>query len=818
MESRTFPTGISEVTAQKRLEEEGQNILPNAGGKSVRRLVFEVLTEPMVLLLVACGALYSLIGEPAEAIMLLFSLVLMVALTLIQSFRSERALSKLRELAAPRALVVRDGVARRIPGADVVRGDFVILNEGDRIPADGVLAEGESLLVDESLLTGESAAVIKDQDHSGLYGGTVVVQGHGTMNVEKIGSKSELGHIGAALLSPSSGRTVLQQEVRKLVGTIFRISIAVSGILALVYAHNRNDPLGGLLLGLSLAMAILPNEIPAVLTIFFAMGASRMARFGVISRNSASIENLGAVSVLCADKTGTLTLNQMSVDTIWTPEGEWRRPGTGRLVELPESVHEAMEYAVLASRSETVEPMEIALHSLAHETLRETEHLHPEWISVREYPVRAGWMMSQAWQQGEGANHVIGAKGAPEAVLPLCELDQNSRAAVQERVKSMAGAGLRVLAVAKASYPGSDLPEHQEKIIFRFVGLLGLKDPLRPEAREFTDECERLGVRVVMMTGDHPATALAIARELGIDSGAPPITGEELNALTDIQLKEKLPQVRIFSRVKPEQKLRIVKAYQELGERVGMTGDGVNDAPALKRADVGIAMGGRGTDVAREAAHLVLLRDDFGSILAAIKLGREMRENLRDAFRYILSIHVPVIGLSILPVLMNLPLILLPVHIAFLHIWVEPVSSIAFEGESQKNRPLGTRAAPLFDSKALGETLFRGARILAALLIVYVFAWYRGKGEWDTRGLTFTTLLFSNLGLLLIPVVRKSLRKRVWIGIGLGTISSYFLMLQLPVVRNLLRVNPLHPVDLMVCALLGVVFSMAPTRAIFKNS
>jgi Ca2+-transporting ATPase len=818
METRSLLSGISEVTAQNRLEEEGPNVLPDAGSKTVRRLFLEVLSEPMVLLLVACGTLYSLIGEAGEAIMLLVSLVLMVAVTVVQSVRSERALGKLRELAAPRALVIRDGIARRIPGSEVVRGDLVILNEGDRVPADGVLAEGESLLVDESLLTGESAAVIKDQNHSALFGGTVVVQGHGAMSVEKIGSSSELGHIGAALLKPSSGRTVLQQEVRKLVGTVFWISIGVSGILALVYAHIRNDPPGGLLLGLSLAMAILPNEIPAVLTIFFAMGASRMARFGVISRNPAAIENLGSVSVLCADKTGTLTLNQMSVDTIWTREGEWRRPSTGGLSELPESVHEAMEYAVLASRSETVEPMEIALHSLAHETLRETEHLHPEWISVREYPVRAGWMMSQAWQGGEGAIHVVGAKGAPEAVLSLCTLDQSSRTEIQDRVKSMAGAGLRVLAVAKASLPPSELPEQQEKIIFKFVGLLGLKDPLRPEARKFTDECARLGVRVVMMTGDHPATALAIARELGIDSGAAPITGEELDTLTEIQLREKLPQVRVFSRVKPEQKLRIVKAYQDLGERVGMTGDGLNDAPALKRADVGIAMGGRGTDVAREAAHLVLLRDDFGSILAAIKLGREMRENLRDAFRYILSIHLPLIGISILPVLMNLPLILLPVHIAFLHLWVEPVSSIAFEGESQKDRPLGARAAPLFDSKVLWETLFRGARILAALLIVYVFAWYRGKGEWDTRGLTFTTLLFSNLGLLLLPVVRKSVRKRVWIGIGLGTIFSYFLMLQFPVARNLLKVNPLHPVDLMVCALFGVVFSMTPVRAIFKNS
>ncbi|MBU6153151.1 MAG: cation-translocating P-type ATPase [Bdellovibrionales bacterium] len=818
MDSRLLVSGISEFTAQKRLEEEGQNVLPHSGAKPVGRLILEVLTEPMVLLLSVCGILYSLIGEPGEALMLLVSLVLMVLITLVQSFRSESALGKLRELAAPRALVVRDGETKRIPGSQVVRGDLILLNEGDRIPADGMLTEGDALLVDESLLTGESAAVAKDQAHSKLFGGTVVVQGHGAMVVERTGQASELGRIGVSLMPVGMEGTTLQQEVRRLVRTVFVIAVFVSSVLAFVYGHQRHDLSGGLLLGLSLAMAILPNEIPAVLTIFFAMASARMSRFGVISRNPAAIENLGSVSVLCADKTGTLTLNQMSVDTIWTQSEEWRRPEQSQFSELPEAVHEVMEYAVLASRTDTVEPMELAVHSLANLTLKQTEHLHPEWISVREYPIRQRFMMSQAWKGLQSEKHVIGAKGAPEAVLPLCSLKAGELDAIQAKVRALADSGLRIIAVSKAHLPDSNLPEQQEQIVFEFVGLLGLKDPLRSEARKFVEECERLGVRVVMMTGDHPATALAIARELGLESGAHAIGGVELDQLSDADLKELLPKVRVFSRVKPEQKLRIVKSYQALGEQVAMTGDGVNDAPALKRANVGIAMGARGTDVAREAADLVLVRDDFGSILAAIKLGREMRENLRDAFRYILSIHLPVIGLSILPVLLNLPLILLPVHIAFLHIWVEPVSSVAFEGETKRGGNLGVRAAPLFDSRVLGETLFRGGRILAALLVVYVFAWYRGKGEWDTRGLTFTTLLFSNLGLLLLPVVRKSERKPVWIGIGLATLLSHFVMLKIPVARNLLKVNPLHPVDILVCVLFGVIFSMAPIRAIFKKA
>ena len=822
MNLRKNASGISESTAQARLQEEGPNELPHAESRGFWRLVLEVLKEPMVLLLAACGGLYSLIGEPGEAGMLLVSLFLMAFLTLYQAMRSERSLLRLRDLSAPRALVVRDGVPRRIAGTEVVREDCVILNEGDRVPADGVLDEGDTLRVDESLLTGESSPVVKDRNEPRVYAGTLVVQGNGCMRVERTGSSSELGRIGHALIQPSVAGTLLQKEVRRLVRVIFGVALILSAFLAAIYGVSRHDPPGGLLLGLSLAMAILPNEIPAVLAIFFSMGASRMARFGVISRNPAAVENLGRVTVLCADKTGTLTLNQMTVDTLWTSSGKWRRSERDfAAMPLPESVHEVMEYAVLASREGSIEPMEVALHHLAGSSLQETEHLHPDWEAAREYPIGSGWMMSRAWKGDLEDRRVIAAKGAPEAVLPLCTLESASRLEVLEKVKEMAESGLRVIAVAKAHLKNDPLPERQDQIRFEFVGLLGLKDPLRAEARDFVRECERLGVRVVMMTGDHPATALSIARELGITEGAEVMTGEELQKITDSELSVKLDRIRVYSRVKPEQKLRLVELYQAKGEAVAMTGDGVNDAPALKRADVGIAMGARGTDVAREAADLVLVHDDFGSILNAIRLGRLMRANLRNAFRYLLSIHIPVIGLSILPVFFRLPLILMPVHIAFLHLWVEPISSIAFEGEPKELRGapssgVSPRDRDLFDLRTLGETLFRGSRILAALLLVFIFAWFRGKGEWDTRGLAFTTLLFANFGLLLLPVLQNSSRKRIWLAFGAATLCSYFLILQFPVARVLLRVNPLHPVDLVVCALFGVIFALAPVRALFR--
>ncbi len=810
--------GLSESTAQRKHLEEGPNSLPHSGERSFLRLVLEVLREPMLLVLAACGLVYGVLGEAAEAAILLLSMIVMAALALYQAVRSENALAKLRELAAPRALVVRDGQARRIPGSEVVCGDHLILHEGNRIPADGELLchglpRGGKLLVDESLLTGESVPVVKDREHPGVFAGTVVVQGEGGMRVERIGAETELGRIGKTLSGGVDSGTGLQQEVRRMIRVVFGLAMLLSFLLAVLYVVLRQDVIAGVLLGLSLAMAILPNEIPAILSIFFALGSARMARFGVISRNPAAIENLGTISVLCADKTGTLTLNQMSVDSIWTEAGEWSRATAQKATSLPEQVHEVMEYGVLASRKDSGEPMETALHALAGESLGETEHLHPDWVSVRDYPIGSGWMMSRAWRGSAGDFHSIGAKGAPESVLPLCALESARSERIRVRVREMAEAGLRVIAVAKARVRQVDLPEHQDLIRFEFVGLIGLKDPLRPEAREFVRECESAGVRVVMMTGDHPETARSIARDLGMGQGLRTLTGSDLDSIEDRDLLPVLHEVGVFSRVKPEQKLRLVRLFQASGEKVAMTGDGVNDAPALRAADVGIAMGARGTDVAREASDLVLIRDDFGSILNALRLGRLMRENLRHAFRYILSIHLPVIGLSILPVVMDFPLILLPVHIAFLHIWVEPVSSIAFEGEpASLSTPKGT-ATELFDPATIRETLFRGARILAAVLLVLVFAWYRGKGEWDTRGLAFTTLLFSNFGLLLLPVVRKGGRKGVWLGVGVSTLFSYFFLLQFEGFRELLRVNPLHPVDLLVCAGFGISFAMFPMRA-----
>ncbi len=771
----------------------------------------------MVYLLMACGAVYFVIGDHAEALLLIGFLSFMVLITLVQSVRSERALSRLRALSAPRVLLVRDGCLIRLPAIEMVRDDVALLNEGDRIPADGILISSDSLTVDESLLTGESAPVGKSKDESKgsakLFAGSILIQGTGLMRVESTGARTELGKIGSALKQISSEKTHLQKEVESLVRRVFWGALVVSIGLTALYGRQHHDALEGLVFGLGLAMAILPNEIPAVLTVFFAMGAARIAKRGVITRNWSAIENLGEVSALCVDKTGTLTFNQMTIEKLWGLHGQWSR-GQSLDSTLPESVHEIVEFGVLASAEQTHEPMEQAVHELAGKGLAGTEHLHREWSLIRDYPLRTTFFTSKAWKREADPLLVVGAKGAPEAVIRVCRMPDETREAVLAQSAKMASEGLRIIAVARTSVRDGELPSAQESFRFEFVGLIGLKDPLRPEAKNFISECRLAGIKIYILTGDHPGTAFSIAQELGLPSDLKRFTGAELELLTESELRDQLGDCGVFSRVTPLQKLRLVTALQSKGERVAMTGDGINDAPALKKADVGIAMGGRGTDVAREAAHLVLLNDDFGSILMAIRMGRQIRKNLKLAIRYLLTIHLPIVGLSLVPVFFRLPLILLPVQIALLHLLIEPVSSIAFEAATPS--PLQLEALkPGTDSfmnrdEAIG-VLKSGFLIFIGILAVCGFAWYQGKGEWDTRGLSVTTLMFANTGILLNQ--RSAFpRRKIWIAVSLSGLGFYFALIRFSAVLNLLKINPIHPLDFLVCGFFGLISTFKPNR------
>jgi P-type Ca2+ transporter type 2C len=821
------PWGLTEDEAALRLRQEGPNELPSAKPRSILAIAVDVVREPMFLLLVACGGLYLLLGDVQEALMLLGFVVVVIGITLRQERKAERALEALRDLSSPRALVIREGQPRRIAGREVVRGDIAILSEGDRVPADAVVLECTNLSADESLLTGESVPVRKmasrgstsierpgGDDLPFVYSGSLIVQGRGIAEVLRIGIETEIGKIGRALRTLEPEETRLQQETGALVRKLAIAGLAVCLIVVLVYGFTRSDWTHGVLAGITLAMALLPEEFPVVLTIFLALGAWRISRNNVLTRRVPAVETLGSATVLCVDKTGTLTLNQMTVRTLCAG-GEFHDLRDGE--SLPEAFHELVEFSLLASHRDPFDPMEKAIKALGDYHLSDTEHIHEDWRLVRAYPLSPELLaLSHVWQSPDGRDFVIATKGAPEAVVELCHLDQAAAARVGDLVGSMARRGLRVLGIARSMFSMDTLPPVQHDFEFRFVGLVGFADPVRPSVPGSVEECYTAGMRVVMITGDYPATAQSIGLEIGLRNVDEVITGSELDAMSDAELQHRIRTTNIFARAVPEQKLRLVRALKANGEVVAMTGDGVNDAPALKAAEIGIAMGGRGTDVARESAALVLLDDNFSSIVQAVKVGRRIFDNLQKAIAYIFAIHVPIAGMSLLPVLLGWPLVLLPVHIAFLELIIDPACSVVFEAEPEepdvmRRRPRNSNQ-PLFSRRMVSLSVLQGLAVLLVTAAVFAWAFYQRRGADEARALAFTTLIFANVGLIFInrswskasvSTFRNPNRALWWV--TTGAFAVLMMVVYIPHARSLFHFAPLHLKDLLFCFGAGVV-------------
>jgi P-type Ca2+ transporter type 2C len=822
------PPGLSEAIAAERLQRDGYNDLPTTRRRASIRIALDVLREPMFLLLVACGTIYVFLGDPHEALMLLGFVFLITGVTLYQEHKTERALDALRDLASPRALVVRDGRQRRIPGREVVAGDLVLLAEGDRIPADAVVLSATNLAVDESLLTGESMPVRKSatdgprpigrpggDDLPWVYSGTLVVHGHGSAQAQRTGARTELGKIGRALEALAPEATPLQAETGRVVRILAVVGLLLCALVTVVYALTRDQWLDGILAGLTLAMAIIPNEFPLVLTLFLSLGAWRLSRANLLARRMPAVETLGATTTLCVDKTGTLTLNQMSAAMLAAGDRHWDL--TTRPPEpLPEEFHELAEFAILASQRDALDPIDRALKRLGDEYLAATEHLHADWSLVQEYPLSKELLaLSRVWRSADGQDYVIAAKGAPEAVADLCHFDDRRARELAASLRPVTDQGLRVLGVARARFRPIDLPPHQHDFDFEFLGLVGFADPVRPTAPAAIRECREAGIRVIIVTGDYPATAEHVARQIGLAPRAI-ITAADLDAMDDAALQRRIGGADIFARVVPEQKLRLVNALKANGEIVAMTGDGVNDAPALKAAHIGLAMGQRGTDVAREAAALVLLDDDLSSLVHAVRQGRRIFDNLTKAMTYILAVHVPIAGLSLVPVLFNRPLILLPIHVAFLHLIIDPACSIAFEAEPADRaimrRPPRPPAEPLFSRRTLVFSLFQGLSTLLVLLVIHRVALARGRGELGARALTFTTLILTNLGLILtnrswsrsLPAMLRVRNAAVWWVLG-GAALCLGVILWVPVLRALFRFSRVELPDLALCVAAGIL-------------
>ncbi|MCK6502129.1 cation-translocating P-type ATPase [Myxococcota bacterium] len=823
-------SGLSEAEAALRLERDGPNELPTQRGRGVLHIALEVAREPMFLMLVGAGTLYLLTGEPADAAMLLGFVFVVMGITIVQERRTERALEALRDLSSPRALVLRGGGQRRIPGREVVVGDLVVLAEGDRVPADGLLRQGFHLSADESLLTGESVPVRKapspaaaaldrpgGDDRPSVFSGTLVTAGQGIVEVLATGTASQLGRIGTALQQVEVEPTPLQRETGRLVRTFAAVGLAACAVVVVAYAITRGGGAQvwkeGLLAGIAMAMATLPEEFPVVLTVFLSLGAWRISRSHVLTRRMPAIETLGSATVLCVDKTGTLTQNQMTLRVLHAGAG----PTDLTEVEgaLPEQAQALLEHAILASRRDPFDPMERALIVAGERHLAGSGHLHPGWVLEREYPLTPGLLaVTQAWRTGDGDDLVVASKGAPEAIADLCHLPQAERARFDSEVAALASSGLRVLGVACGRVAGA-LPPAQAALPLRLVGLLGLEDPLRPTVPASVAECRAAGVRVVMITGDYATTAQSIARQAGIDGVEQVITGPELDGMPDDVLARRVRDARVFARVVPEQKLRIVQALQANGEVVAMTGDGVNDAPALKAAHIGVALGGRGTDVAREAASLVLLDDNFSSIVAAIRLGRRIYGNIRKAIAFILAVHVPIAGLSMLPVFFaDWPLLLLPVHVVFLELVIDPSCSLIYEAEEAEadvmQRPPRRPDEPLFSARVVALSVLQGLSVLVACLAVFLLA-RGGHGPDAARALTFATLVVA---FLVIIVANRSWTRSLfsmmlvpnaafrWV-VG-GTVAVLGAVLFVPPLQRLFHFAPLHPLDLVYSVVAGL--------------
>ncbi len=817
MDQDTGIVGLTEADASRVLRTEGFNELPTQKKYGGFRILLRVLSEPMLLILLFCALIYTLMGDLNDALMMLVAVIGVVGITFHQERKTERTLEALRDLTSPRALVIRDGSQKRIAGREVVRGDTIMLHEGDRIPADASVLHSEHLFVDESLLTGESVPVektiwdgIMEKARPGgssspfVYSGSLVVSGRGIAQVTHTGINTEIGIIGKSVTEIVPEESPLQKEIARLVRGMAFVGVILCVSVVIIYTFGQGNIMDGLLAGLTLGMAILPEEFPVVLTIFLTLGAWRISQHHVLTRRSTAIETLGAATVLCTDKTGTITMNKTELATLYT-ESSFFDVRTWGTRPFPEHIRTLLSYGMFASKREPYDPIEKELLRVTN-TQRETTVELNTYTLLREYPLSKDLLaITRVWRHGDTDPLTIATKGAPEAVLSLCHADRNTQREVEHRVRELSKKGMRVLGVARATYRGNELPTTPHEFNFAFVGLLGFMDPIREGVKEAVEEATTAGIRVVMITGDHPATATCIARQIGITNPDVYLTGNDLTQMDTSTLRKRIQSTQVFARVLPEQKLLIVNALKKgNGEVTAMTGDGVNDAPALKSAHIGIAMGERGTDVAREASALVLLNDDFSSIVQAIQQGRRIYDNITRAIGYIIAVHVPIAGMSVLPLISGSPIVLFPAHIAFLELIIDPACSMVFEAEKaspdvMKRPPRNIRIRP-FTARMIVMSILQGFGILCIIFGLYY--WIAGNGEQEARAFAFSALVITNIILITANLSwqRKAVSfaspNRVFLSVSIGAITCLSAVLFVPALAKLFHVTALKVADL----------------------
>ena len=818
--------GVSQTEADMILKKDGLNEMPSQKKRNIFSLLLQVLSEPMLLLLIGAATLYLIMGEKEDALLLVFSVFVVIGITFYQERKTEKTLEALKDLSSPRALVIRDGEQKRIAGKEVVKGDIVIIHEGDRVPADAIVLSCENLSIDESLLTGESIPVRKIEgdeknknqrpggdDLPFVYSGTLVTSGRGMVKVTAIGSNTEMGKIGKSLENIKDEDTLLHKETSKIVRIMAFLGLIVCIFVVLFYIFVRGDIASGLLAGLTLSMSMLPEEFPVVLIIFMTLGAWRISKKKVLTRRSAAIETLGAATVLCTDKTGTLTLNKMELGSLYSEKSFYELSDLA-VTELPEKFKILLECGVLASQKDPFDPIEKELNKMGKLYLKNIEEKYNDFDLIKEYPLSKKMLaLSHVWQSKNKKDLFITSKGAPESILELCHASNDQKEEILKIVEEMSEKGMRVLGAANAIFNGDNLPNDQHDFKFNFLGLLGFIDPVRASAPDAVKEVYGAGMRVIMITGDYPGTAKYVAKKIGIKNPEKYLTGEDLEKMNHLELREKIKDINIFARIVPEQKLLIVNALKANDEVVAMTGDGVNDAPALKSAHIGIGMGERGTDVAREASALVLLNDDFSSIVDSVRLGRRIYDNLKRAMGYILSVHVPIAGMSILPLVFGYPAVLLPAHIAFLELIIDPACSTVFESEKESKdimkKPPRNLHQPLFNLKIILISAAQGLGVLITSFLLFYLAVRWGKNELEARSFAFASLVIGNLLLIIINLswtknfhrILLSANKILFIVLTYA-IFSLFIVLYVPFFSGLFHLSPLSLKDLVVISIL----------------
>ncbi|GAB3826008.1 cation-translocating P-type ATPase [Hymenobacter jeollabukensis] len=808
-----LPAGLApaEVTARRR--QFGRNTLVRADRGSRWLLVRRLLTEPMFVLLLLTAGLYLLMGSRAEALTVLSATVLVVGISLYQEVRSDKALQALQTLTQPRARVRRAGEWAEVAADEVVVGDVLTVTEGEQVVADGTLLEAHDLLLDESFLTGESLPVAKAAGGGeALYAGSAVVRGGAVVEVTAVGEHTRLGRIGGLIRQVEAPPTPLQRQVA---GFVRRMALVGGLAFVLVWAYHWWDSGSlshGLLHGLTLAMAILPEEIPAALAAFMALGAWRLMRRGLLVKQPQTVETLGSATIICVDKTGTLTQNQMALTQLYCPGDAGPQP----LAEVPAPAQrELLSYAMWASEPQPFDPMEQALHR-AYAAAAEVD-LRPAFQLVHEYPLGGQPPLMTRVFAGAAGQRVVAAKGAPEGILARCALAPVDLVAAQAALQAMAAAGLRVLGVARSQCPPADYPATQEGFAWEFVGLVGFSDPPKASTAAVLRAFYGAGIEVKMITGDNALTALSIARQVGMRRPEPLLTGSEVLALDEATLRRRVREVNLYARMVPEAKLRVIEALKADGEVVAMTGDGVNDAPALKAAHIGVAMGRRGTELARQAAALVLLDAELTGMVTAVELGRRIYQNLQKAVLYIVAIHVPLVLAVLVPSLLagRFPVLLGPVHVIFLELLMGPTCSIVFENEpteagtlQEPPRPLNQ---PFLAWAQLGEGVGQGLVVAVGVLGLAYYALHAGLGEGLARTLLFVTLVLANVLLTLVSRSRRHSLRSTWryanallpVALGLGLLLLAACLLW-PTGRQLFQLVPLNGPQLALCAAVAV--------------